>query len=320
MRRELPFEKTLAAAAALLFIVAASGGCAGGERGGSQWGSQRLHPQGALVPSHLDTAETPEAERVAAGRPSDDEPPTSGRDGTDPRKTGAIEIDDSFVGRGPRQWLDGSVAATFRRVAKGPPGGCSKTSYGACYQSRCTGSMETKTASAGTIFIEGLTLPVTLEDAGDEAYEAFFEHKRLFSGGESVTIVSSGDEVPAFRASMPAPPQPTLVRPSISDSDAIVNASKSTDLELAWTGGGAGLVRVSFQSSAGVFDCDFDARDGLAVVPRDALSRMGRTALMSVTALGTTFVAAGDWGISLTLRTDARLPNGHAASAYLALQ
>jgi hypothetical protein len=228
-------------------------------------------------------------------------------------KTGRVEIGNAFVGQGAREGVNGSVDARFH--ASGP---CAKTWYETCYVSSCPGDEPANGASAGTISIGGLAVPIRLERQDGARYQAI-HGRQLFSGGEVITVSSSGAEVPAFHATLEAPPQPTLTHPPISDSHAIVNGSKSADWSLAWTGGGAGIVRVSLQSRSTSVTCDFKASDGEARVPRAALARMDHTALVAVSAIETATVSAGDWSVAVVVRTDARLPNGHTAAAYLAL-
>jgi hypothetical protein len=135
---------------------------------------------------------------------------------------------------------------------------------------------------AGAITISGGRVPVMLTPSsasGAVSYASYSDPQPLWTGGETLMVAAAGDLVPAFTASAIAPGAVTITAPAPSATTMML--SRTSDLAVAWTGGGAGPVRVELDfplPMLGVaderIDCAFDEGAGSGSVPSTALATL----------------------------------------------
>ena len=235
---------------------------------------------------------------------------------------GVVTVDSHSWKSGTQTYGQGTVAAAFVREQTDPFLGCQRRSFGACSAHFDCQPVRVDTpdlatspdlgvalyASAGDISVQGLGTPVTLllmttgMFAGQ--YNVFQQYMPLFSGGEVLQIRAAGGEVPAFSAQVTAPASPVITSPSRGAA----TVSRMQDLSLAWTGGGAGELRVSLSVSqmtgtSGI-DCAFPASLGAAAVPKAALQMLpAGSGLLSLSAVAESDLFTGGWQVSVTATT-----------------
>lgn len=135
---------------------------------------------------------------------------------------------------------------------------------------------------AGVISLAGAELPADgIELAWDaelEAYGAFLGDAPLFDGGQTITASSAGGELPAWgEQSVETPGEIAVTAPDCSADDCVLD--RSGDLEVTWTGGGAGDVEVSVsttdnETAAVVVYCTFEATAHQGTVPAAAMAQL----------------------------------------------
>lgn len=147
--------------------------------------------------------------------------------------------------------------------------------------------------------------PVGL-DAGSEYFAG--ASTQFFKGGDTITITGGGSvDVAPFSESVIAPNDIVLTAPDCSGFNTCVEVDRTTDLAVAWTGGGAGKVVARFAAASDTRDvnifCSFDAAGGKGVVPSPILLKLGSGANaiyvpqnevhFTVDAIETTFFVMG---------------------------
>jgi hypothetical protein len=149
-----------------------------------------------------------------------------------------------------------------------------------------------------------LTFGATSAHTTQLGYADVSSQTQFFSGGDTITVAGMGGaDLPAFAAqSVIAPNAIVLSGPACAGVDC--NLDRTQDLAIAWTGGGAGKVRASFETvgstATGSVFCTFDAAVGMGTVPSAALAVLGDTRDGSATGVAifgafneTTFAVGG---------------------------
>lgn len=190
---------------------------------------------------------------------------------------------------------------------------CHETQLGSCAVTDCAlgtswTAAGTRPARAGTLTIHGglLAEPLTLTPKS-ASYTVPVVSRRLFLPNDTLTVSGSGDEVPAFSGSVPAPDDLTLITPKAEVHEG-TRIPRAGDLAVTWTGGGRGKVQVSLGSwrddgrSVSVA-CVFPAESGRGEVPGAALARLdrpGKTTRGTLTAVpfDERTLASGGWDIT----------------------
>ncbi len=174
---------------------------------------------------------------------------------------------------------------------------CTTSTIGNCLVSACTISdvANPGTPPVGTVLDAGL---LTVTGAGaskavlefgtgspkskQPGYPAVSADKQFFGGGDSIVLVGAGGvDLPAFKAQkLIAPSEIVLTAPACSGASC-PDVDRSKDLTVAWTAGGAGNLKASFETvgdtaTAYVF-CTFEAAAGTGTVPKAALAQLGDT-------------------------------------------
>ncbi|HEY1536477.1 MAG TPA: hypothetical protein VGF76_20795, partial [Polyangiaceae bacterium] len=211
--------------------------------------------------------------------------------------------------RGMIDLLQGQVSTAFNYDAEGgfsrfpsatqPANGivCTASTIGACLVSACTISDTADpgaptgiaTLDAGTLTITGAgTAKATLlfgtvsPSSTVPGYADVSGDTQFFSGGDAIGIVGAGGvDLPAFAAQMVIAPSTVVLTAPLCAGLVCADLDRTQDLALAWTGGGAGHVKASFETIAanatGAVFCTFDAASGTGTVPKAALAVLGDT-------------------------------------------
>jgi hypothetical protein len=142
--------------------------------------------------------------------------------------------------------------------------------------------------NAGTITVSatGAAGPAVLTygpigDAGFAGYKGVSATGQFFVPGAMVTATGAGGaDLPAFGAeSVVAPGEITMTSPACMPGGC-PDLDRTTDLALAWTGGGAGKVTADLSTSSettstSIF-CTFAAAGGTGTIPSTLLTKLGK--------------------------------------------
>jgi hypothetical protein len=210
---------------------------------------------------------------------------------------GHIDLVQSQIASAFHYTLQGGFVRYADAVAPANGIMCTASTIGDCLVSACTITevADPGTPPVGTVLDAGL-LTVTGAGASKAAlkfgtvspkstqpgYPAVSADKQFFSGGDSIELVGAGGaDLPAFKAQkLIAPNEIVLTAPACSGASC-PDVDRSKDLTVAWTAGGAGNLKASFETvgdtaTAYVF-CTFEAAAGTGTVPKAALAQLGDT-------------------------------------------
>jgi hypothetical protein len=213
--------------------------------------------------------------------------------------------------------VQGQVSTAFNYNAGGgftrfpattPPANgivCTASTIGACLVSACTISDTADagapaggaTLNAGTLTITGagtskatLTFGTVSPSSTQRGYAGVSGDTQFFSGGDSIVLVGAGGaDLPAFAAQTVIAPSAVVLTAPLCSGLVCADLDRTQDLAVAWTGGGAGHVKASFETIAanatGSVFCTFDAASGTGTVPTAASNET----LFTLAAIPTTF-------------------------------
>jgi hypothetical protein len=243
-------------------------------------------------------------------------------------------------------WISNSSAVygVFQSGVAPVPAGCSKgpfPSHPQCLVQQCVGGPPTSTPlpnlGGGVVTITGLAFSL---DAGADSgitpqgivmnrnssgtYVGPGANYRVFNGGETITLSSTGDQVPAISGlSLVAPPAQvhvtTWLRP---DGGTMPVISRASPLTIAWSNPGPGSVRISLSSSEqGVryvsMRCEYPLAPGSATIPTSILQLLAppsdagtSSRYMKVESLASASVDAGGYVTTLEVRGNALFDDG----------
>jgi hypothetical protein len=168
--------------------------------------------------------------------------------------------------------------------------------------------------SAGTIEIVGLTSPIELveSDLYPGLYPGFYQASgpSFFAPGAEVTVTASGETVPAFSLTTPAPHQNlVLTDPEPADGPTPVTITSDTDLRYAWepVDGGEIQIGLSFLEGPDAMRSITCSRLGsplvnevvIPLVDKDRYN--GIAALESVRYFSSVTTQVGDYAVTFEL-------------------
>ena len=185
-----------------------------------------------------------------------------------------------------------SVVANFFQI----PGGsvCSSTTSGPCVLSDCTasgvdaGAPDGLSDPAGTITFKGGALPAgygtTYADQGIYVYKETPVTGAPWNLGDPITVTATGEWVPRFTATVPAPAltasvaAPALVADAGSDAGA-PSVDRTQPYLVSWTGASGGKIDFVLNSGGTTLHtvsatCTFDAAAGSGTVPAGVMAKM----------------------------------------------
>ena len=262
-----------------------------------------------------------------------------GSDASGTAASAESKADASASSNTPAEWIPGnhggyvflrygndklSVVASFFQI----PGGrvCSTTTSGPCVLTDCTASGVDAGASdglsdpAGSIAITGGSIPAgygtTYQDDGTYVYKETPVTGAPWNVGDLITFTTSGEWVPAFTATVPAPALGATVATLAGEAlDAGADAGaapvdRAQPYAVSWTGAAGG--KVDFVVSSGdtthavSATCTFDAAAGAGAVPAGVMAKMvpgpGETLLYPASD---TTVTSGQYTVSVSVQSGA---------------
>jgi hypothetical protein len=210
-------------------------------------------------------------------------------------------------------------------------GDCTTTKEGDCTLLDCAFSGATppppQYLDAGAIELAGGSRAVTLQPQPGGSYTSESSTtSALFAGGETLTATIAGaGDIPAHEVTLTAPSSVALTTP---DLDEPITIDRNGPLALAWSGGGAGRVRVAVGVSfldgstlvrTAAVSCSFPASAGSGTVPASLLGAMPATTptdygSISVDVTSETSVVAGDYATRFYATAMATAPMGGQAA------
>jgi hypothetical protein len=215
------------------------------------------------------------------------------------RGTGEVRIAaiDGFFNPGaPRSSIDGSFSRTD------PSAGCETTRMGSCDLIECPPAVEATRPLAGTLTV------ATADDRVNEAIEAneeglyqFGESTLMFEGSDTVSVMASGGDVPAFELGAEFPPTFIAVEPVLTESENTLQIRHDMDTTVRVSGGAEGVELVAeLYGTTATMRCSAPSEGGELVISADALAAAGGgvVALRSVTRDST---RAGNYDVSLVM-------------------
>ena len=130
-------------------------------------------------------------------------------------------------------------------------------------------------ASAGIVRLEGGKTAIALMPKADKSYAAISGTEALWSGGETLTVRATGQDVPPFMATLEAPSKITLTAPNMTAAGDLT-VSRSGGVSAVFNGASSGAVVLYFDiaasSNAFTATCTFDVSSGTARVPASAFA------------------------------------------------
>ncbi len=174
---------------------------------------------------------------------------------------------------------------------------CTASTIGPCLVSACTISGAADpgvptgiaTLNAGTLTITGagtakaaLLFGTVAPNSNQPGYTRVSGDTQFFSGGDAITVVGAGGaDLPAFAEQTVIAPNDVVLTAPLCAGLVCSDLDRTQDLVVAWTGGGAGHVKASFEtisaSATGSVFCTFNAASGAGTVPKAALATLGDT-------------------------------------------
>ena len=223
-----------------------------------------------------------------------------------------------------------TVGATFFEVS--PPATttatCTTSTISECVVTSCSGLTTTTPPptpvepAAGNVTISGPGHSVTLHNPAN-SHETVSTQALYWTGGESLSISSTGATVGAFSDTLVAPNQIVVINPYLPQMGA-VPISRASGLTLKWQGGNAGqawfgLTSAGTGASTSAL-CRYPASQGQAVLPAAALMLFpAGTAYFSASTTNQHEQRVGTWQISTTASFNATFDTGASASGQFTL-
>ncbi len=218
-----------------------------------------------------------------------------------------------------------TASAAFSGTYSTAPGPCTVAPAGdACTITQCTagsgGDAGAPVAvSAGAITITGGTTPVNLTPNGS-GYDAVNGKTTLWNGGEELHAVAAGADVPAFDVKLTAPSYVTITAPVFPSQGGSVAIVRSQGLNVAWTGGAAGDVRVTVYGGSAqqtvTVTCNFPAAGGSGTLSASLLGNLpagGTTNGITMQVVSETNTVVSNWGVRFFAETLAKTSSGIAS-------
>jgi hypothetical protein len=175
-----------------------------------------------------------------------------------------------------------------------------------------TGPVAGVSVSAGDITVSGGTSPITMPGS-KYGYQYTSTLGPIFSSGDVVRVAASGATAPPFTATVTIPQSLSVTSPAAAYGT--VTMSRTSDVTIAWTGGGTDNVQVEldqYAPQAITIVCAFPASAGSGTIPLAAVSNLALatvplslqepTTFLAVAALNESIVTAAGWSITVAAR------------------
>jgi hypothetical protein len=187
--------------------------------------------------------------------------------------------------------------------------GCSRVTEGDCWLQRCPGSSTASYPRSGdlTVGIADATFTFVQSTAG-----AFYSSQGALPprlvGQELVTVMSRGDDIPAF-ATQARHPLLLLVDAPAPDTEGTITAGRTADLDLRFTRGVPGVEAIAAgQLGAWGLECRVPSERGRLRISRKLLEQAGPGRVSLLTS-GRTTLRTGSWDVDLWLMGNAYKPD-----------
>ena len=175
---------------------------------------------------------------------------------------------------------------------------------------------------AGTVTVTGAAVLISMTPSTEGLYGGFDASQEMFAGGTTLSVTATGDEVPAFTASLQAPGKAMITSPARPPNDTLT-IDRRSGLPVSWTGGSGamGVTVVGDGDLSRSVLCSFDASAGNGTVPAELLTMLpaGQGSVGFVTQ-SETRVSDGDWDISFRGSYNAVWPDDSAIQITATLQ
>ncbi len=230
------------------------------------------------------------------------------------------------IGIGDNDSADPRAHGTIAYALLMTPMSCGiRTEVAGCevFHSTCFGPQPLRNVSAGTIHFDGTTAPVMLVPDGSGAYATSDSTDLLFTPGSTISISTTGAEIPPLSGTVVTPTKVTVTsvggvmgRPESVD--------RTHDIVVTWIGGTTGDVEVGFSQgidSLDAVDCRLPAGPGTGVVPAEALAELqSGGAELGIFAESLLMVDAGGWTVKLDASVEAVYPDNSRALSSVIFQ
>jgi len=200
-----------------------------------------------------------------------------------------------------------SIAATFwTETSQGPGVRCHVATVDACIVRTCEAGGSSSPLEAGALSVRADGAPVaTIVPDSLGRYANPAGKAPIWAPGARVDFSAAGGAVPAFQATLTAPPTLEVLEPA----GEAMSLDRAAGMKVRWTPGLPGTVRVAIRQSGvpgrtaleggGSIDCFYDRASGAALVPPQALAGLAPSAETHamVYAADTSRVRAGEHDI-----------------------
>jgi hypothetical protein len=271
---------------------------------------------------------------------------TSGGVTTETVKMGQVMLTQSVMEIADNEYASYSAMAIFMQTTTAvatTPGAsaCTTSTDGDCTISACDasgvqsgdggiisdgGTGPSKAPNAGDITI-GADAQLTLSaDGNTGSYAPKTGQTSLWSDGADITVDAKGADVPAFNTTLSGPGAVALTSPSWPGPGESLAIDRSQDMVFSWDNGGSGDVQVMISTVAGsktaTLTCKFKAADGGGTISAATMGKLVPTSTgsISVSAVSSTVVNAGDWKVTVSATSPASNDSGMPASGLANVQ
>jgi len=245
--------------------------------------------------------------------------------GAQPPELGYITVQ-SLPGATPSEPSSYNISAYFTGGADPTPE-CTVRTEGDCTILQCGSAGADggtfKYLSAGTLTVSGGLLPapgVTLEPDADNNYLAA-GNINPWHAGQQLTVKGGGGQIPIFEVSVSAPTTVTLTSPAMPDLGAKITISRTTPLEVHWSGeqtekqiGITSQVLTPTGDTTAFVGCHFAASETSRTIPASILGVLPKGEVFIVaTTRNQATIPVGDKAVGLQAEAVARSASGGAA-------
>ena len=180
--------------------------------------------------------------------------------------------------------------------------------------------------SGGSVLVTGTKQPINLTPDLKKTplYGALNWPGRLWDGGEALQVVVAGDVAPAFTLSLIAPAYVTVNAPVWSTGGAKLSIPRAKDLDVAWSGGGAGKVvvwlTVGAAGGAYIVNCQYPAQSGSGKVSTKVLGSLptdGSANSIRIESETVVTATVSGWTTTFRATATANAPTGVASAEFV---
>jgi hypothetical protein len=175
---------------------------------------------------------------------------------------------------------------------------------------------------AGTIVVSGAKQPISIPPRSTD-YGWVQLPQRLWDGGETLQLAVGADVTPAFNLSIVAPAYIMVDAPVWPMGGAPLAIPRGKELDVTWSGGGAGFVSVDFQVTLdqGFYSayCTYPAASGAGKVSARVLGALptGSAYKVEIYSVALAEAKVSGWIMGFSATASANAPTGLASAAFV---